>query len=53
MIDFTLFGSIVLILCTLPIPKFNKILLVIIFGFWTIDKVVGWLVKRFDKDEYE
>lgn len=48
--DFALFGEIVIILCYLPeVPRFNKAILITVFGIWTVTKIINWLSKEMEE----
>lgn len=50
--DFALFGEVVIILCGLPeVPRFNKIVLIAIYGIWTVTKIIDWLSKKLKERE--
>ena len=54
MSDFVLFGEIVIILCYLPeVPRFNKTILITVFGIWTAVKIINWLSKKLEEQENE
>lgn len=54
MSEFVLFGEIVAILCYLPeVPRFNKAILITVFGIWTVVKIINWLSKILEEQEHE
>lgn len=54
MSEFALFWEIVIVLCSLPeVPRFMKAILIALFGIWTAVKIINWLSKKLEEQDYE